>query len=76
MKLIPILSAALILMALPLTAQTAETGPQRLRKQDGTGTGTPTATKTQDRKRDGSCTTPNPAGSRGANQNARKGQGR
>lgn len=76
MKLIPILSAALILMALPLTAQTTETGPKRLRKQDGTGTGTPTATKTQDRKRDGSCGTPNPAGSRGANQSARRGQGR
>ena len=74
MKTLTLLTTALILAA-PLAAQTAGTGPQRLRKQDGTGTGTPTAT--QQRLRDGSCGNPNPSGSRGANaQGARRGQGR
>lgn len=74
MKSISILTAAALLLALPLTAQTAETGPKRLRKQDGTGNGTAAQTQTQTRKRDGSCGNPNPAGSRGANA-ARRGQG-
>ncbi len=76
MKTLTLLTAALILAA-PLAAQTAGSGPQRLRKQDGTGNGTATATRTQQRLRDGSCGNPNPAGSRGANaQGARRGQNR
>ncbi|MCE1204565.1 MAG: hypothetical protein LWW79_08160 [Holophagaceae bacterium] len=76
MKTLTLLTAALILAA-PLAAQTTGSGPQRLRKQDGTGNGTPTATRTQQRLRDGSCGNPNPAGSRGANgQGARRGQNR
>jgi hypothetical protein len=75
MKATAILTAALFL-ALPLAAQSTDTTPQRdqIRKQDGTGTGTPT--KSQLRKRDGSCGNPNPAGSRGTAQGARRGQNR
>lgn len=75
MKLTTLIAAA-VLLALPLTAQTADPGPNRdqTRKQDGTGTGT--AQQSQLRKRDGSCGNTCPTGSRGAGQGSRAGQGR
>ena len=78
MKATAIVAATALLLALPVVAQTTETGPRRdqVRKQDGTGTGTATGTQSQLRKRDGSCGNPNPTGTRGAGQGARKGQGR
>ncbi len=102
MKATAIVAATALLLALPVVAQTTETGPRRdqvrkqdgtgtgkatgtqsqlrerdqVRKQDGTGMGTATGTQSQLRKRDGSCGNPNPTGTRGAGQGARKGQGR
>jgi len=61
-------------LALPLAAQSTTGNGTPQRKRDGTGSATTAGT--QLRKRDGSCGNPNPSGSRGAGQGARKGQGR
>ncbi|MFZ1375962.1 MAG: hypothetical protein WAS25_05145 [Geothrix sp.] len=78
MKATAIVAATALLLALPVVAQTTETGPRRdqVRKQDGTGMGKASGTQSQLRKRDGSCGNPNPTGTRGAGQGTRKGQGR
>lgn len=63
-----------LILALPLAAQGTPGNGTPQRKRDGTGS--TTGTSTQIRKRDGSCGNPNPSGSRGTGQGARRGQGR